>query len=441
MDFADILGITSGGILLGLGIILTLMNIPFGKGMLNFIAFVLIGSHARRILRVLCAIATEEVKQYTSVVLYGVEVDIHTAVYYTIVGIGFFVTIYAYSRRSTMDMLHAAIGYMAGFAVDIASYQSFLMTLGDSLGKLLLYDLFMQLMDYASEGMEKLISDLTNSLFVATATSWIPIVGDFALAVALAVVSVVSFTLLRLEATLRSYLSRLYSGIMNFLSAVGDGTILLILAVVVSDLVASVMVTAMSIVYVPMIGLWIWSGLSSFILYLKKFVNLAIVTIIAAAVGGAVGGMLRRLAGGFLAAVGGRVFRESSVSIAGALGTIIAIAVAYQAAYPFLLASATALSLANTYYAARLTMGIPRRRLQRYVAPVFSILLYSIAMKYLAPDIADAIIYYLDNIQIPLGIVNIKLTDVVAEFPVVGQVIDTLRTAAENLLRIKQVDP
>lgn len=427
--FEDIFGITMGGVLVALALVLALMEIPFGRGLLNLIAFVLIGHYARRFLRFIEAVDP----QRAVITFYGFQMPLDTVVYYSIVGLGFVVTVVSFSRRRPTDMLQAVVGYVSFLAIDVMGYIRFLKTLGEGVSTILLTDVFMNLMLQAAEGMRQLVSNTTQSLLITLAVSWVPVAGQLALALAIGIVSFLIGILTKLVTIFRAYMSRLYSAAASFIATIGDGTLVTILTVLTSYYVSSIIVAAYIIVYGPALGLMIWTGLASAILYLEAMTSAATALAAGLLIGGTLGRWIVRVSSSTLFAVGGRLFRETSAILPSVLGILVALGLAKDTVYPFVLATATALVLGNAYLAARLVIGVPRRRVSRYMSAIFDIVMLGVATKYIADLLAKVITAYLDSLTIPLGFFEIDLTVVLEQFPIIGEIIRIMKNLAYNL--------
>jgi len=427
--FEDIFGITMGGVLVALALVLSLMEIPFGRGLLNLIAFVLIGHHARRFLRFIEAVDPQK----AVVTVFGYTDTLDTIVYYSIVGIGFVVTLIAMRQRKPTDMLQAAVGYISFLSIDVMGYIRFLKTLGEGVSTILLTDLFMNLMLEAAKGMRQLVTDLSESLVITLATSWVPIVGQAALALAIGVVMFIISVLTRLVEVFRAYMLRLYSAVTSVIATIGDGTLVTILTVLTSYYIASIIVSAYIIVYAPALGLSIWAILATAIVYLADMMWAAIGIAAGFIIGGVLGRWIVRISRATLISIGGRLFRETAAVIPSIVGMLAVLGLAKDVVFPFILAVATAIVLGNTYLAARLVIGVPRRRVSMYMSAIFSIVMLSVSTKYMADMISEIISAFLDHLHIPLGFFEIDLTVVLEQFPIIGQIIQIMKNLAQNL--------
>ena len=431
----DIILLSTSGVLLGLGIALSFMDIPFGKGLLNFVAFALIAGISKNIVMFTTSLYPE------SYVFGGVELCVW--VYYTILGIGAVANAISLYRQGASAMVQGITAYTSGLLIDYAVIQSFVENLGDALRTLFLYDILSQLI-YS-------IGKNTVTVVIATvATSIIEIIGATAvlsiavgLSIAFATTSAVSTFITRLADMFHAYISRLVSGFISLIAGLREGNLMIILTIALAIPMTKLVVSVYAMTYSIVIALWIWNAILAALLYILRLVTDALTTILGGAAGSAIGSRLASRIAKALRAVGGRPYREAQAAIFGNIATLIGYVIGGLGLHPLIVAVVVVMCLANTVVAARLLIGVPRRFLSRYIAALYTLTLYSVAFKTITSWLAPAILEIVRQTNsifkftIPLLNIEVDLTWIKEHTPIGGILnwLESMGTTLDQLAR------
>jgi len=414
------------------------MDIPFGKGMLNFVAFSLIGGYSRSLIQTIVALSGETYMYIFP--FFGLDLPLWDIVYYTILGIGAIATVIAQYRKGAIPMIQAVVGYTAGLALDAVTITNFVKTLGDGFRTLFLYDIIAQLIYRASESTTDMIITTTATSVLSIATSLLFMSAGMGFAFANAITTALISFLQRLADMFHAYMSRLVDAFARLFATMKEGSIMIIATIAAAAPVASLIITAYAVTFVPMIGLYMWSIFISAVFYLLQLTTNAAILLLSVLGGTTIGSRLSSRAIRGIITVGGRMYRETQLPIYGAFATLIAYLIGGVGMFPYIVAIAVAMCLANAATAARLVIGVPTRRISRYIAAIISITMYGVACKIFASWIGNAILDSLDSLEIHLGFLNIDFAEILKNFPVIGDWIERIESAGYALLQAAQ-DP
>ena len=441
----NVLPLATAGSLLALAIVLSYLGIPFGKGMSTYIAFALLGGLSRSILRTITAVATAapvtgyaaiaalEVTNTTQSPYFYMGIPIYDWVYFAIIGIGAVAVVLSQYKRSTSAMLQALVGYIAAMVIDYIVVLRFVAALGDGLRFLFLYDILARLISVTSFNVVVTVAQtILASVFGMAISPFSPAQGlAFGIAVTMAVIGF----LLWIADLFHAYMSRLVQGFATMIAAgLEEGSWLIIATVALAIPMSTLVVSVYGLVYSAVIGLYIWLGAIVLALqFLKRTVDAMTIAaggVIGQLIGSGVGGKMLR---GALKSIGGKPFREAQAALFGNLVTIVAYIIGGTTMYPILVAIAVVMCLANAVTAARLIIGVPKRRISRYISAIYTLTLYAVTFKILAGWIGPAIIEYANQLDRAFNFLGI-LKPLIEQTPI-GQFIAWVRGIGEALMQ------
>lgn len=394
----------------GIGVVLSWMRIPLGKGILTYIVYSLMASMSKAVFMFL-----ETVYGVTYHWCYYVNnnevcIPLSSFIYYAIIGTGFVVLAVAMHKEKTTDMLQAIAGYAITSTIDVALIITYMYRFfGDMFRYLTLYDFLIQMVIDASRAIIATIAITIVSSILSIVTSIISLLGiggGFALAIGITT-GMISF--LRWMADLyTAYVSKMVVGFASTVaSAVEEGVWIMIITIIMSNIIGVTVVYVYAIMYMATIALYIWL----FILY-SIFQIIKVLTdmlpLIVGALGGEVGGSL--LAGRFLSkaisSIGGRQFKELQAMLFSALASIVIYLIGFTTLYPLVYAICIVFILGNVYTASRLVIGIPKRFISRYISSLFTLMLFVTTIKVISGFIGNAVIdiaYMIPNVINAIG--------------------------------------
>jgi len=430
----------------GIGVVLSWMRIPLGKGILTYIAYSLMASMSKAVFMFL-----ETVYGATYQWCYYVNnkeecIPLSSFIYYVIIGIGFVVLVIAMHKEKTTDMLQAVAGYAITSTIDVVliivyMYRFF----GDMFRYLTLYDFLIQMVMDASRAVIATVASTIVSSILAILTSIIPFLGiggGFALAIAITT-GMISF--LRWMADLYcAYVSKMVTGFASTVaSAVEEGVWIMIITIIMSNMLGITVVYVYAITYMATVALYLWLFILYTIFQIIKILT-DMLPLIVGAFTGEVGGSL--LVGRFLSnaisSIGGRQFREIQAMLFSALASIVVYLIGFTTLYPLVYAICIVFVLGNIYTASRLVIGVPKRFISRYISSLFTLVLFVTTIKVLSGFIGNVIIDIADmipNVVSAIGSLFGLAGYVIAEIlnhTLIKSLTDTLKSIGEKFILI-----
>jgi len=423
--FYELFDITAAGLMLALGLVLTFMNIPFGRGILTFVAFSMIGTLSEGLVQAATALAPQ-----AFIFKVGeMEIPLSRLTYFSIIGVGFIATIMRHYREGAANMLQAAAGYLAGTFIDYVTISQFVSTIGLAFRKLFLYDYLIYLVYTGSQNVATAIAQTIGSSILSIAGSFAFLTPELGFSLAIGITLAVINFVTGIADTIHAYISRLVTGFITLISGVGEGSLIIILTIALTLAMSGIVVNVYGLAYSTMIGLYAWLFTLFVVMYMLRLVQNLLTLAIGAVAGQGAGSLIvgRILSG--LRAVGGAPYREARAVIFGSIATVVSYVIGGTSFYPILVAAAVIMCLANTVYAARLVIGVPKRFLSRYIGAVYTLTMYAVAVKLIAAWVGSMLSAYIANFDPIISFLGLE------NVPIIGDIIKWIKSVADALLQ------
>jgi len=396
--------LSAGIMLFAVGAVLSWMGIPFGKGIIVYIAYALMGAMARITIKFLETVY--DVKYYL-VISEDIKIPLPDVIYYVVIATGMLVLVIA-SRKRAISMLQALAGYSIGFTLDIATIWGFISdTIGSALRFITMYDFIAQMVISSSEGVANMVNDVVASAIKSYYASFTPFVGDLAWMFAVALLTA-TIAFLRWVASLyNAYVSKMIVGLSSTIaSGIEEGEWLVLITIILANMfgftvlyVYAVVWMTSAVCYVYIFALYVAAKvvekITMGIVHLLDTKNL----VTGAGIGEGIGNILAfNFLKDAISSIGGRPYRELEAMLFSGLTTIIVYIIGFQYLYPLIFAIVIAFILGNVYTASRLIIGIPKRFISRYISALFTLVMFTSSIKLLSGMMGYALIVAIEKV-------------------------------------------